>query len=91
MSNKLSATIFTTFNQLSPNDRVALVEVNPPKNEVERTYVARLAGLGLIPGIVFTFIRSAPLGDPIEVMVRGASLLLRKQEAAILKLKRLAL
>ena len=41
----------------------------------------RLQELGLIRGTSVQFIRAAPLGDPIEVRVRGYHLSLRRQEA----------
>ena len=37
--------------------------------------------MGLTPGTEFTVIRVAPLGDPVEIQVRGFHLSLRKQEA----------
>jgi ferrous iron transport protein A len=42
----------------------------------------RLMEMGLTPGAVFCFIGRAPLGDPIEIEVRGYRLSLRKSEAA---------
>ncbi|MBI3910717.1 MAG: ferrous iron transport protein A [Armatimonadetes bacterium] len=41
----------------------------------------RLQELGLIRGTLVRFVRAAPLGDPIEVRVRGYNLSLRRQEA----------
>jgi ferrous iron transport protein A len=41
----------------------------------------RLQEMGLIRGTVVRFVRAAPLGDPIEIRVRGYSLSLRRQEA----------
>ena len=42
----------------------------------------RLLELGLLPGTAVTVKSVAPLGDPIELLVRGASLSIRKEEAA---------
>lgn len=42
----------------------------------------RLRELGLLPGTVIRLVRYAPLGDPIEIDVRGFHLSLRKSEAA---------
>lgn len=42
----------------------------------------RLLELGLLPGTSVTVKSVAPLGDPIELLVRGASLSIRKEEAA---------
>jgi ferrous iron transport protein A len=42
----------------------------------------RLMELGLLPGTEVRFVRRAPLGDPLEVEVRGFHLSLRSSEAA---------
>ncbi|MDC1141677.1 FeoA family protein [Planctomycetota bacterium] len=42
----------------------------------------RILEMGLLPGQVVTVVRTAPLGDPIEVEVMGYQLSLRKSEAA---------
>lgn len=44
--------------------------------------VRRLMDLGLVPGTAIRYIRSAPLGDPLELLVRGTHLSLRRSEAA---------
>ena len=41
----------------------------------------RLLEMGLVRGASVEFIRSAPLGDPIEVRVRAYNLSLRRAEA----------
>jgi len=41
----------------------------------------RLREMGVLPGTTITLLRTAPLGDPLEVQVRGYSLTLRKSEA----------
>lgn len=46
----------------------------------------KLIAMGLLPGTEFTVSRVAPLGDPIEISVRGYALSLRKYEAEILKI-----
>lgn len=53
-----------------------------------RGYRARLMAMGLTPGTRFTLKRQAPLGDPIEIEVRGFSLTLRKQEAESVRVAR---
>lgn len=50
-------------------------------------YRQRLIAMGLIPGTLFEVIRLAPLGDPIEISVRGIALSLRKKEANLLKIE----
>jgi ferrous iron transport protein A len=41
----------------------------------------RLREMGLLSGTKLTLIRTAPLGDPIEIKLRGYHLTLRKSEA----------
>ena len=41
----------------------------------------RLLEMGLTPGAEFELVRFAPLGDPLEIRLRGYHLSLRRQEA----------
>lgn len=43
--------------------------------------VRRLMELGLVPGTPIELVRRAPLGDPIELRVRGAHFSIRRAEA----------
>jgi ferrous iron transport protein A len=45
------------------------------------TAFLRLREMGLLSGTPVTLVRTAPLGDPIEIKVRGYHLTLRKSEA----------
>lgn len=56
--------------------------------ETGRGYRRKLLALGLTPGTEFSVVRVAPLGDPVEIHVRGSSLSLRKEEAAVLKVEK---
>jgi Fe2+ transport system protein FeoA len=42
----------------------------------------RLLEMGLTLGVEFEVVRFAPLGDPLEIKVRGYNLSLRKRDAA---------
>lgn len=42
----------------------------------------RLFDMGVTPGAELTMRKKAPLGDPIEITIRGYELTLRKTEAA---------
>jgi len=42
---------------------------------------ARLMEMGLLVGTKVELVRFAPLGDPVEIKVRGYNLTLRKSEA----------
>lgn len=41
----------------------------------------RLREMGLLTGTALTLVRTAPMGDPIEIKIRGYHLTLRKSEA----------
>jgi Fe2+ transport system protein FeoA len=47
----------------------------------------RLLEMGLVPGTEVTVTRRAPLGDPIELSVRGYKLSIRKAEARSIAIK----
>jgi ferrous iron transport protein A len=47
----------------------------------ERAFRRRLMELGLIPGTRVESLGVAPLGDPMELLVRGCSLSIRKADA----------
>jgi ferrous iron transport protein A len=47
-----------------------------------KAYRKRLLAMGLTRGTEFKITRFAPLGDPIEIKLRGFSLTLRKEEAS---------
>jgi ferrous iron transport protein A len=50
-------------------------------------YRAKLLALGLTRGARIKLVNVAPLGDPVGLEVRGFHLSLRKDEAAVLKVK----
>ncbi len=55
----------------------------------ERSYRRRLMELGLVPGTRVQVMGIAPLGDPIELLVRGSSLSIRRAEAATIEVLQL--
>lgn len=54
----------------------------------DKAYRQKLLSMGLTPGVEFSILRYAPMGDPLEIKVRGFALSLRKDEAATLKVER---
>jgi ferrous iron transport protein A len=48
----------------------------------ERRTVVRLLEMGLVPGTRVELQRRAPLGDPLELRLRGYSLSIRSAEAS---------
>lgn len=53
----------------------------------DRAYREKLLRMGLVRGAEFAFTRVAPLGDPIEIMIYGFKLSLRKIEADALEVE----
>jgi ferrous iron transport protein A len=47
----------------------------------EGSFRRRLMELGLVPGTRLEVVGVAPLGDPLELLVRGGSLSIRRAEA----------
>lgn len=65
-----------TLSDLKSGDRARVTAVGGA-GEAAR----RLMDLGLIRGTAVEVVRKAPLGDPIEVRIRGFMLSLRRTEA----------
>jgi Fe2+ transport system protein FeoA len=61
---------------LTPGQSATVVEVRVPGEGR-----ARLLELGLLGGTAVQLVRFAPLGDPVELKVRGYYLTLRRHEA----------
>jgi ferrous iron transport protein A len=52
-------------------------------------YRRKLLALGLTPGARIDIVRVAPMGDPVEIRIRGCNISLRKEEAAALNVEKL--
>ena len=50
-------------------------------SELETSFRRKLLALGLIPGAQVEVLRVAPMGDPIQVKLRGSTVSLRRSEA----------
>ncbi len=57
------------------------------KVEGEGRLRRRLFDMGVTPGATVYFRKKAPLGDPLEVTIRGYELTLRKTEAQLVVLE----
>lgn len=49
----------------------------------------RLLEMGFVPGVEVAVVKQAPLGDPLELRLRGYHVSLRKAEAALVEVERL--
>lgn len=65
-----------TLNKLTKGRSGIIVKMNAT-GEIKR----RLLDMGLVKGTSIKVERIAPLGDPIEIKLKGYSLSLRKEEA----------
>lgn len=72
------------MNTLASVEQGQTVEV---KNIVgnDKALVRRLLDLGITPKTKVTKVRTAPLGDPIELSVRGYSLTMRLADAILVE------
>ncbi|MEW6512596.1 MAG: FeoA family protein [Pseudomonadota bacterium] len=75
----------TTISDLKVGDRAKVAGFT----ETGRGYRRKLLTMGLTPGAEIAISRLAPMGDPVEIRVRGFSLSLRKEEAAALNVEKL--
>ncbi len=50
----------------------------------------RILDMGLTPGAEISLIKRAPLGDPLEVCIRGYELTLRKADAAKIRIRKIS-
>ncbi|HEX6271655.1 MAG TPA: FeoA family protein [Polyangiaceae bacterium] len=54
----------------------------------ERAFRRRIMELGFVPGTRVELLAIAPLGDPLEFLVRGSSLSIRRADAAEVRVTR---
>lgn len=71
------------MSELNSGDKGVVTGVNA-QGEVGQ----RLIDMGLVKGTPFKVLRKAPLGDPLEIKLRGFLLALRLKEAACVSVER---
>ena len=67
-----------TLQDLRPGEEGVILSVGNQSGAIKR----RLVDMGLTPGTQVKVTKIAPLGDPLEVSLRGYELSLRKDDAA---------
>ena len=70
------------LSELSIGEKGRVVKVNG-----EGAIRRRLFDMGITPGVEVYLRKKAPLGDPLEISLRGYELTLRKAEAALVEIK----
>lgn len=71
----------TTLNQLKPGQSATVVRVGG-----EGALHRHLLDMGLTPGVRVLEQKTAPMGDPIEIHLRGYSLTLRLDDAKTIEI-----
>ncbi len=74
----------TKISELRVGERARIVGFA----EAGKDYRRKLLTMGLTPGAEIGITRVAPMGDPIEIRVRGFALSLRKEEAVALDVEK---
>ena len=72
------------LTQLRPNESGVVIQLL-----TSESIQFKLFEMGLTPGELVTYIRSAPLGDPIEIQVLNFRMALRRSEADKIFVKRI--
>ena len=67
----------TTLDQLKPGDQAKVIAIQGEPETAER-----LMEMGLVVGTPLKVLKFAPLGDPIEIVIRGYHLTMRRSEAS---------
>ena len=72
----------TTLRELKPGEHGRIITVGG-----EGSLRQHFLDMGVIPGEEVTVVKYAPMGDPVELRLRGYSLTLRLEDAAKITLK----
>ena len=65
-----------TLNELAIGQSAVVLDVGG-----EGALRQHFLDMGVIPGVEITLVKYAPMGDPMELLLRGYSLTLRKEDA----------
>ena len=72
-----------TLRDLKPGDTAKVVKING-----EGAIKRRIMDMGLTKGTSFSVRKVAPLGDPVEITVRGYELSIRKFDAEMVEVEK---
>ena len=70
-----------TLDQFIPGDRGRVLKVGG-QGAIRR----RLLDMGITPGTQILLIKTAPMGDPLEITLRGFNLSIRKEDAKYIEM-----
>ena len=63
------------LGELLPGQKAKIIKINGRGETFKR-----IADMGLTPGTIIEIEKEAPLGDPLEIIVKGYHLSLRREE-----------
>ncbi len=72
------------LSELKSGETVKVTALNQLSTETRK----RLMVMGILPQTEITLVRRAPMGDPLQVEVRGVSVALRESIAASIEVER---
>jgi ferrous iron transport protein A len=72
----------STLADLQVGQRAIVTDVDG-----EGRMTVRLLEMGFVPGVVVALIKRAPLGDPLELRLRGYHVSLRRAEARAIRVE----
>jgi ferrous iron transport protein A len=78
-----------TLKDLQVGDRARVAGFLETGGAGGSSYRRKLLSMGLTPGAEISVTRVAPMGDPVEIRVRGFALSVRRDEAATLSVEKL--
>ena len=81
----MSADAATPLTSLGVGRSATVAEIRVPADRR-----VRILEMGLLVGTPVELVRFAPLGDPVEIRVRGYNLSLRKQDAELILVRPIA-
>lgn len=79
----LKGSVEMTLDDLQAGKDAVIHSVNCEQASLRK----HILDMGLTPGTEVTMIKAAPLGDPLEIRIRGYALTLRKADAAKIELR----
>lgn len=71
-----------TLDQLATGHRAVITRING-QGALRR----RIMDMGVTPGAEIEMVKTSPLGDPVEYLVRGYHLSLRRSEAQMIEVE----
>ena len=74
------------FSALKAGDKAVVTGFYKGKD----SYRKKLLAMGITPGTPFRVVRVAPMGDPVEIQIRGYMVSLRRNEAALISISEAA-